>query len=159
MRSSILAIAITLGPGLQDAASQQKPLPVDVGPGRVAWFDITTTDLGKSTTFYGKLFGWKFTAVPGTDQAVEIVSNGTPIGTIRGAEGRISAANGVIYVQVTDIQEACRKAKELGGTVVPGFPFDLPTGIGAIGLILDPVGHPLGMYSRTLLAARKAGTK
>jgi predicted enzyme related to lactoylglutathione lyase len=73
------------------------------------------------------------------------------IGTLRVAEGRISPFNGVVYVQVTDLQASCRKAQELGGTLAPGFPFNLPDGVGAIGLALDPAGHPIGLYSRTPL--------
>ena len=87
----------------------------------------------------------------GTDQAAEIVSRGTAIGTLRVADGQISGFNGVVYVQVSDIQASCKKAKELGGTIVPGFPFNLPDGTGAIGLVLDPSGHPMGLYSRTSL--------
>ena len=48
---------------------------------------------------------------------------------------------------------SCKKSKELGGTVAPGLPFNLPDGTGAIGLVLDPAGHPMGMYSRTPIAA------
>jgi hypothetical protein len=33
----------------------------------------------------------------------------------------------------------------------PPFPFNLPDGTGAIALVADPSGHPIGMYSRTLL--------
>jgi predicted enzyme related to lactoylglutathione lyase len=155
MRNAILAItfALTLMTGSPDAA-QNKPRKPDVGPGRVAWFDITTTNLAQSREFYGKLFDWKFTALQGTDQAVEIVSGGTAIGTLRRAEGKISPFNGVVYVQVTDIQASCKKAKDLGGTVVPGFPFDLSDGGGAIGLVADPAGHPVGLYSRTALAPK-----
>jgi len=58
----------------------------------------------------------------------------------------------VVYVQVTDLQASCKKAKELGGTIPPGFPFDLPNGIGAIALVVDPAGHPVGLYSRIPLA-------
>jgi predicted enzyme related to lactoylglutathione lyase len=87
--------------------------------------------------------------VPGTDLAVEIVAQDTAIGTLRVANGAICAFNGVVYVHVADIQASCKKSQELGATVVPGFPFDRPTGIGAIGLVLDPSGHPLGMDSRT----------
>lgn len=150
MRNAILAIAmtLTLGSG-QLQADPPKPPPADVGPGRVAWFDITTSNLAQAKEFYGKLFDWTFTPVQGTDFAAEIVAGGTPVGTIRVAEGQISAYNGVVYVQVADIQASCRKAKELGGTVVPGFPFNLSTGIGAICLVRDPSGHPMGMYSRT----------
>ena len=135
--------------------AQVKPqMPADVGPGRVAWFDISTKDLARAKDFYGKLFDWTFTAVAGTDQAVEINSRGTAIGTIRGADGAISGFNGVVYIQVDDVQSASNKAKTLGATVVPGFPFNLPNGTGAISLILDPSGHPLGLYSRNRLPGK-----
>jgi predicted enzyme related to lactoylglutathione lyase len=126
--------------------------PADVGAGRIAWFDITTTNLTRSKDFYGKLFDWQFNPVQGTDQAVEIVAGGTAIGTLRGTEGSITAFNGVVYVQVTDLPASCEKAKGLGGTIPPGFPFDLPDGVGAIALVIDPAGHPVGLYSRTPLA-------
>ncbi|HXU33103.1 MAG TPA: VOC family protein [Thermoanaerobaculia bacterium] len=149
MRNSILAmsLALTLVTGQLGAAT---PKP-DVGPGRIAWFDISTTDLPKSKEFYGKLFDWRFTPLQGTDLAVEIVAGGTAIGTLRVAEGKIGAFNGVVYVQVTDIQASSQKATQLGGTVVSGFPFNLDDDRGAISLIVDPAGHPIGMYSRTPL--------
>jgi predicted enzyme related to lactoylglutathione lyase len=155
MRNAILAItfALTLLTGSVDAQKKKTPKP-DVEPGRIAWFDITTTNLAQSREFYGKLFDWKFTALQGTDLAVEIVSGGTAIGTLRRAEGKISPFNGVVYVQVTDIQASCKKAKDLGGTLVPGFPFDLSDGAGSIGLVVDPAGHPVGLYSRTALAPK-----
>jgi predicted enzyme related to lactoylglutathione lyase len=154
MRSVILAmtVAMALATGQPRADPPQSP-PADVGPGRIAWFDLSTSNLAKSKEFYGKLFGWEFIALQGTDLAVEIVARGEAIGTLRVAEGAISAFNGVVYVQVTDIQKSCEKAKELGGTVAPGFPFNLTDRIGAIALLLDPAGHPVGMYSRTALAA------
>ncbi|MBK5257348.1 MAG: hypothetical protein JJE39_15075 [Vicinamibacteria bacterium] len=152
MRNAILAMTVTLALAAgQLQAGLAKSPPADVGPGRVAWFDVTTSNLPQSKEFYGKLFDWNFTPLQGTDQAVEIVAHGEAIGTLRVAEGKISPFNGVIYVQVTDIQATCKKSKELGGTLAPGFPFNLPEGIGAIALVLDPTGHPVGMYSRTPL--------
>lgn len=152
MRHAFLAaiVALSLVTARLDAAVQ-KALPADVGPGRIAWFDITTTDLSKSKEFYGKLFDWQFNPVKGSDQAAEIVAGGTAIGTIRVADGKISPFNGLVYVQVTDIQANCKKVSQLGGTVVPGFPFNLPDGTGAIAVVVDPAGHPIGMYSRTPL--------
>jgi predicted enzyme related to lactoylglutathione lyase len=150
-----LAAGILFG---QEQSKPSKPLPNDVGPGRVAWFDITTTNLTQAKDFYGKLFDWKFNPLQGTDLAVEIVAGETAIGTIRVAEGQISAFNGVVYVQVTDVQASCKKAKELGAIIVPGFPFNLPDGVGAIGLFADPSGHPMGMYSRTSIAAENKPT-
>ena len=146
--TTVLTLAVAV-------AAQVKPqMPADVGPGRVAWFDISTKDVARAKEFYGKLFDWTFTAVAGTDQAVEINSRGTAIGTIRRADGAISGFNGVVYIQVDDVQSAGDKAKSLGATVLPGFPFNLPTGIGAISLILDPSGHPLGLYSRSRLPGK-----
>jgi predicted enzyme related to lactoylglutathione lyase len=153
MRDTTLAVtvALTLVAARLGADPPRSP-PRDVGAGRIAWFDITTSRLPQSKEFYGKLFGWEFAPVQGTDQAVEIVSRGESIGTLRVAEGTVSAFNGVVYVQVDDIEASCRRSRELGGTVAPGFPFNLPDGRGAIALLLDPAGHPVGLYSRTPLA-------
>lgn len=160
MRRAIVAVIaaafFVLG---QAQAKPGKPLPADVGSGRVAWFDITTTDLKKSKEFYGKLFDWTFNPLAATDLAVEIVSYGKAIGTLRVAEGQISSFNGVAYIQVADIQKSCKKATELGGTLVPGFPFNLSHLTGAIGLVGDPAGHPIGMYSRTPLPTAKPPAK
>lgn len=154
MRSLMLATVMVLAlPTGESHAKAGKFPPAEVQAGRIAWFDITTTDLARSKDFYGGLFGWKFTPVAATDQAVEIVSGGTPIGTLRVADGKIGGFNGVVYVKVADIQAACAKAKELGGTVVPGFPFNLQDGRGAIAVAVDPAGHPVGMYSKTPLAS------
>ena len=159
MRATFLMVAVMAVASVQAQAAPPKSMPADVGPGRVAWFDITTTDISKSKDFYGKLFDWKFNPVQGTDQAVEIVSGTSSIGTIRSADGQISSFNGVVYVQVKDIQASCKKAQALGGTLVPGFPFNLSNGTGAIGLVSDPTGHPVGMYSRTPLPPKKAASK
>ena len=152
MQNKILALTMSLSlvTGQLWAATDKAP-KADVGPGRIVWFDITTTSLTISKEFYGKLFDWQFTSLKGTEYAVEIVSGGAAIGTIRVAEGKIGTFNGVVYVQVIDIQLSSKKAKDLGGTVVPGFPFDLPDGRGAISLVIDPAGHPIGLYSRTPL--------
>jgi len=156
MRKAVLAAILTLALAsgrLQSAPP--RPLPADVGSGRVAWFDITTTSLAQSREFYGKLFDWQFATAAGSEQATEIVSGGTAIGTLRVADGKISPFNGVVYIQVADLPASCQKAKELGGMVPPGFPFNLPEGRGAIALVADPAGHPIGLYSRTPLPQSK----
>lgn len=150
-----LLLATTMALSLAAAPLQAATMPVDVGSGHVAWFDLTTTDLAKSRDFYGKLLDWTFAPLKGTDQAVEIVAGKKGIGTLRVTEGTISGFNGVIYIQVNDLPARVAKAKELGGTIIPGFPFDLPDGTGAIALLTDPAGHPIGLYSRKPLPATK----
>ena len=154
MRARLIATGIALVlMTCRPAAAQYKGPKPDVGDGRVAWFDITTTSIAQSRAFYEKLFGWQFTPLEGTDLAMEIVSSGQPIGTLRVAEGKISPFDGVVYIQVSDLPASCAKAKELGGIIPPGFPFDLPDNKGAVAIVADPAGHPIGMYSRTALPA------
>ena len=150
-RALLAAVVAVILVGAELRSAPPKPLPADVGAGRVAWFDITSTDVARSRDFYGKLFDWQFEPVQGSDKTLEIVAGGTAIGTLRGADGTISLFNGTVYVQVNDLPAMCRKAAELGGRVAPGFPFNLPDGRGAIGLVADPSGHPIGMYSRAKL--------
>jgi len=157
MRNAILAMI--MASALLTGALRAATLPTNVGPGRIAWFDITTTSMPQSREFYGKLFDWRFTALQGTDQAAEIVAGGKGIGTLRVADGAITPFNGVVYVQVADIVASSKKAKELGGTIAPGFPFNLPDGIGAIAVVLDPAGHPVGLYSRKPMAPAPSPAK
>ena len=131
--------------------SNAKATLLDVGVGRVVWFDITTPNLSRSKEFYGKLFDWTFKPVSGSGGTVEINAAGARIGTIRVAEGKLSPYNGVVYVQVNDVEASCKKAKELGAIIPAGFPFNLPDGSGAVGLALDPEGHPVGLYSKKLV--------
>ena len=155
MRSRLIvaAIALVMTTSLSAAPENKGPKP-DVGDGRAAWFDITTTNLMQSKAFYAALFGWEFTSTKGAENlAAEIVSGGRAIGSLRVAEGKISPFDGVVYIQVKDLPARCAKAKELGGTIPPGFPFDLSDDRGAIALVVDPAGHPIGMYSRTALPA------
>ena len=136
------------------AAPEQKGPKPDVGDGHAAWFDITTTNLNQSKAFYTGLFGWEVTSMKGAENlAAEIVSDGRTIGSLRVAEGKISPYDGVVYIQVKDMSASCAKAKGLGGTIPPGFPFNLNDERGAIALVVDPAGHPIGMYSRTPLPA------
>jgi uncharacterized protein len=149
--------ACAMIPGTAGSASAETPAQspkqsvLDVGPGRIVWFDITTPDLSRAKEFYGKLFDWTFKPVSGNGGTVEINAAGVRIGTLRGAEGKISPFNGVVYVQVDDVEASCKKAKELGATIPAGFPFNLRDGSGAVGLALDPGGHPVGLFSRKLL--------
>jgi uncharacterized protein len=153
MRNVLLATTVALF--LAAMPVHAATMPANVGPGRVAWFDLTTTDLAKSRDFYGKLLDWTFAPLKGMDQAVEIVAGKKGIGTLRVAEGTISSSNGVVYIQVNDLPAMVARAKELGATIVPGFPFDLPDNTGAIALMTDPSGHPIGLYSRAPLPPAK----
>ena len=96
----------------------------DVGSGRIAWFDITTTDMPrKAKEFYGKLFGWTFLPLKGTDLAAEIVADRTSIGTLPRRRGQDQSPTTVWSTSRSpDMRESCKKAQALGGMIPPGFP-------------------------------------
>ena len=156
MRAVLIPIVLLMTILLGQTQPPARSAPPDVGPGRVGWFDLTSSDVPRSRAFYGQLFGGTFGAVQGSDQAFNILARGEAIGTLRAAEGTVSAFNGVVYVQVADLKASCDRAAALGGTLAPGFPFNLPDGAGAVALALDPAGHPIGMYSKTPLSAVRA---
>lgn len=154
MRAILLVLILLSVPLVRAQPEPGTSMPAEVGTGQIAWFDLCSTNLTLSKEFYGKLFDWRFNPLPGTEMAVEILASGRAVGTLRLAEGALSPYNGVVYVQVPDMPASCGLAQELGGSLVPGFPFNLPNGTGAVGLLLDPVGHPVGLYSRTPLAVQ-----
>jgi hypothetical protein len=48
MRAIVLAMTVMAAALVQAQSKPSTSMPADVGPGRVAWFDITTTDLTKA---------------------------------------------------------------------------------------------------------------
>ena len=58
MRARLIAtgIALVLTASISAATDNKGPKP-DVGDGRVAWFDITTSNIAQSRAFYEQLFG------------------------------------------------------------------------------------------------------
>lgn len=156
MRTLVAILWFGLVAGVAHAEPKTEAKPAE---GHVAWFDISTTSMAKSEAFYGRLFGWTFKPIAGTDLAATIVDGTEEIGSLRKSEGAISAFNGVVYISVSDLPAACKKATALGGVIPPGFPFNVPSGRGAIALVADPVGHPIGMYSKTPLPATKPAKK
>jgi predicted enzyme related to lactoylglutathione lyase len=155
MRTLLAAATLLLSvTWVAQQASPKKSMPADVGAGKVAKFDLTTTDVAKAKDFYGKLFGWKFNSKPGLEALmVEVLVDDVQVGSIRKAEGPISTFNGVVYIQVDDMKSSVQKAQDLGAKIPKGFPFDLPDGRGSISLVTDPFGHPIGLFSRSSLAA------
>jgi hypothetical protein len=79
MLNVILSLSLVLALAAGQEPAPQKPFPADVGSGRIAWFDITTSDMAQSREFYGKLFDWSFSPIEGTDQAVEVVARGVAV--------------------------------------------------------------------------------
>ncbi len=114
----------------------------------VAYFDITSKDPARLTTFYGELFGW--TIGDGPSPGYAMVDTGAPAeavaGGIGGTQGPDDPTGITMYMRVDDLQSYLDKAGKLGGsTVVP--PMDLPDGYGRIAVAADPDGNSVGLWA------------
>jgi predicted enzyme related to lactoylglutathione lyase len=109
----------------------------------VVHFEIASTDPAGTKRFVAEMFGWKLEEIPGPFE-YSMVDTGTE-GAIRGGVGGAPTGAGhtTFYVQVTEVQAALDRAKELGGQVVMG-PQEIPGGSN-IGLITTPAGQLIGV--------------
>ena len=108
--------------------------------------ELSTTDVGKAKSFYGKLFDWNLEDVPmGEAGAYTMIKVGEGTGgglmkqLIPGAPSAWLA-----YVLVDDIKSATSKAKSLGAKVMKDVTEVM--GAGWLSIIVDPTGAHLGLW-------------
>lgn len=119
-------------------------------PGSFCWIELATSDQAAAKSFYSALFGWiAFDAPMGPDAAY----------TIFRLEGRDAAAaykmfpeqrsqgvppNWLLYVSVTNADDAAKRAKEAGGTVLKDA-FDVGDS-GRMAVLQDPTGAVFAVW-------------
>lgn len=108
--------------------------------------ELSSTDVGASKAFYGKLFDWKLEDMPmGPEASYTMIQVGDGTGggmmkqTIPGPPSFWLA-----YVLVDDIEAATRKAQGLGAKVMKDVT-EVP-GMGWFSVIVDPTGAALGLW-------------
>ena len=88
--------------------------------GDITHIDIPVSDNGRATQFYGELFGWQITKVPGLDyHTIQMGSNGSA-GMRGGIQRRPieEPRSWVHYISVADINAAVAEVQRLGGKVL-----------------------------------------
>jgi hypothetical protein len=111
----------------------------------VVHFEVIGKDPDQLRSYYGELFGWKFSDPMGpTDYTVidwqqgdDGIGGGVG-GTPEGYDGHVTW-----YVAVPDVEAALAKAEGLGGQRMMG-PDEVPGGP-TIGMFTDPEGHAIGV--------------
>lgn len=104
----------------------------------VVHWEIEARDSVRQAAFYRELFHWEI----GDGPIMQIPAGlgGPEPGP--GGHIRQGGRSGVsLYVQVRDLQDSLRQAKDLGGTLMVE-PFDVPGGP-TLAIIGDPEGNPL----------------
>jgi len=112
-------------------------------PGAISWADLATSDAGAAKDFYGGLLGWQSEDMP--------VPDAPPYSMAR-VDGKDVAAlfqsqdppHWNVYVTVEDVDDAARRAAEVGGKVL-SEPFDV-FDAGRMAAIADPTGPVLCLW-------------
>jgi uncharacterized protein len=113
-------------------------------PGTFCWPELATTDQKGAVAFYRSLFGWEVNEQPiGPTETYSIFQmRGKDIGaayTMRAEERQHGAPpHWNAYVTVASADDAAKRAKELGATVLAP-PFDV-TDSGRMAILQDPTG-------------------
>src|SRR5688572_8366774 len=92
--------------------------------GAFCWADLATTDVAGARRFYRQLFGWGFDDVPTGGPGAYAVANraGHQVAAVHELDPHQRAvrvgAHWLCYVAVADVDDAARRAVELGGKLL-----------------------------------------
>jgi predicted enzyme related to lactoylglutathione lyase len=113
--------------------------------GQITHIEFPADDPARAKRFYGELFGWEFTEIPGFDDYY-LFSFGT-VERAGGAIGKRGESTGDklrVYVDVDSIDPVLARVPELGGKVTT--PRTEIPGQGWYAVIDDSEGTELGLY-------------
>jgi predicted enzyme related to lactoylglutathione lyase len=111
----------------------------------IAHVEIPSTNLDRSSLFFNKIFGWEFKAF-GNGYLLFNNYKGIMVG-LRKVDSVAAGDTTVFHINITDINEVIKKAKESGGkvkrekTVIPAM--------GWYALITDPDENTIGLYQKS----------
>lgn len=122
---------------------------------RVCHFEIPFDDKSRATAFYGKVFGWQISDVPGDmpytfaiTTPIDAQGNPTTAGGINGGmyprEDGGGAVSPVVVIEVASCEQRARDVEAAGGEVLTG-PAEIP-GMGIYAQVKDPEGNIIGLW-------------
>ena len=108
----------------------------------VVHFDISGPDPEELQKFYGRLFGWQVTAIPGMSYALVDTQAGSGV---NGGIGLAREGAGIVafYVMCDDLQATLDRAESLGGRTTQ--PVMTIPGTVTLAMFADPQGHEVGL--------------
>ena len=114
--------------------------------GDITHIDIPVSNLPAATAFYGGLFGWQIAEMPGFEgYPMWRAPNGISGGGLAPRSEAFTQPRS--YVEVDSIDDALRRAVELGATVVmEKSPIDETS---SWAVLADPDGNHVGLYEGT----------
>lgn len=112
--------------------------------GAWSWNDLQSTDVAGATAFYGALFGWEITEVPGSDgQYFGVAHEGRTIAGVMPAPPGAQHPFWTTYVGVDAVDAALERVAAAGGRTLAG-PIDVPAG--RFAAVVDPAGAVISFF-------------
>jgi predicted enzyme related to lactoylglutathione lyase len=120
-----------------------------VPAGQFCWVDLAASDASRAIDFYRGLFGWSARPhLANGGSFARLAHRGREVGSVyQLGESLLEAgvaSHWTAYVRVDGVDDASRRATELGGSVVVE-PFAVE-GMARIALVVDPVGAAFGLW-------------
>lgn len=110
----------------------------------VTWFEVGTSNVEATKSFYGPLFGWSF-AADGPYTLISAAGADAPSGGIFNTGGNIPPY-AVFVVRVADVAASAKQAEELGGKVVVA-PMTIDHGM-VVAYLTDPNGSMFALFGQ-----------
>jgi predicted enzyme related to lactoylglutathione lyase len=110
--------------------------------GKVCYIEIPATDIGISSSFYSKVFGWNIRRRSSGHLAFDDTTGGVSGTWVTGRKAAEETAI-LIYIMVDDIEAAIKKVIVNGGLIVQPLGLDAPE---LTARFRDPAGNILGLY-------------
>jgi uncharacterized protein len=119
-------------------------MPRHPGDGLIVWYDLMSTDVATTDTFYSELFGWKFDAESDRENGYRMIANDLePFGGTMPFDASMQS-NWMSYIQVTGLDELAARAVKLGATM-----YMEKTEVPEVGhwvIMADPTGAPFYLF-------------
>lgn len=130
-------------------AKKQSPAKKSVPPpepeGSICHVEVPAPDMKKATAFYGKVFGWKFTPMPGTD-TYTLFQTGTVGGGLC-TDIEVAERGVNLVLKADDIDAKLRDIVAAGGKTLQGKT-KISADYGYYALFRDPNGVRMGVWSK-----------
>ncbi|MFQ5555430.1 MAG: VOC family protein [Acidimicrobiia bacterium] len=110
---------------------------------KIVHWELMGPDGEALTGFYGDLFGWKATAVPGFDGYHLVEAEDADIGGAVGKGPEEAPSYLTIYIEVDSIDDHLAKVADAGGKTI--MPRTVIPGTVTFAMFADPAGNHVGL--------------